>query len=454
MSGNGILVQIITGLMKWFRSNNSPKNSFYITETDRQWVEENFIWLIQVYGIPLQKDQVLLTEKFFPVTFRDENLSIDNLIIDLCDMLALDPEMISYELHKDLRDSYGTPYEIEGSYYEAETEILSDGYKINLAHSLVSRPKTLIFSLIYEFIGIRLTESKLPYDEGEDTSLFIYLAGIYFGFGVLLSINSVDRGRKQEGLWETKWNFVAEIPAEVMIFGLAVYCKIVKDDDPAWVQELPVYDKKMYAEAIIYLDKNPLGVLNQAELDAYHLFNIASQQYLSNQYDEAITTLQKILFLSRDKFLKSDVYNNIGYYMIRKGDIEKSISYLKESLKLNSENGFANDNLGYVLIRMGRVQEGKHYLKNALASATNDHAYSYRNFALYYEAKGDQEKAEDQFRQAFDHIVEPVDLLEFHYGKFLIEKGETDKGMEYLKKAADKGEPEAINLLSQINNER
>jgi hypothetical protein len=85
-------------------------------------------------------------------------------------------------------------------------------YKIQIANSLQKHPKGRIYSLVYEFIRIQLTDSKLQFDTGDDTDLCIYLAGIYFGFGVLLSQNLKDTGRIDDGFWETKWNCISDTP--------------------------------------------------------------------------------------------------------------------------------------------------------------------------------------------------------------------------------------------------
>jgi hypothetical protein len=50
----------------------------------------------------------------------------------------------------------------------------------------------------------------------------------------------------------------------------------------------------------------------------------------------------------------------------------------------------------------------------------------------------------DLFKQAFSSITDPVDLLEYYYANFLIQQGEKEEGLKYLKIAFEKGEPEAI----------
>lgn len=438
--------------MKLFGFLKKKKNdTFRITEPDRFWVEDNFRWLIKVFGYPYREsEQILLLENYFPKTFKGDKVLIENIINDLCLLLQIRQEKISFEVANDIRDSYGMPYEIEGKPFETELEIENGKFKIYIANSLQKHPKRLIYSLVYEFIRIKLTDNKLQFDTGDDTDLFIYLAGIYFGFGVLLSQNLKDAGRVDDGFWETKWNYISEMPNEIMAFALATYSKLIEQDSPKWKDELPSDLRNQFEKAIKYLDDNPSELFDKNELEANELFKTADDQYLKNQFEEAIDNLQKILFLTNDDVLKADVYNNLGYYSIRIKNYEQSVSYLKKSIQIILDYGYAYDNLGYALIQLGKLEEGKEWLDKAMETENNDFAYTYRNVALYYQAKGDMNTAEDYFKKSFESIKDSVDLLEYHYADFLIKNGETDKGLQFLKKAVEKGEPEAIEKMNEI----
>ncbi len=439
--------------MKLFGFNKKTKElKFRISEPDRNWVEDNFTWLIQVYGYPTRRnEQIIISAKYFPKSFSNKDLIIQNLIEDLCNLLDLDSNKVNFEIHEDLRDVYGIPFASEGKQFEAETEILADNsYKLHIAKSISKRSNRLIFSLIYEFLKIRLTENKLQFDTGDDTSLFIFIAGIYFGFGVPVSQNLTDSGRIDDGFWETKWNYVSEMPNEVMAFGLATYSKLIEQENPEWKNELPKKFKSQFDGAMNLLNETPSVIFNKAELDANDLFHLADQEYKKGNYEEAISNLQKILFLTNDELLKSDVYNNIGYYQIRSGDYEKSITNFNKALQIDPNYGFAYDNLGYSLIQMGQIEEGKQQLEKALKTENNDNAYTYRNLALYHLAKNELEQAESNFQLAFESKTVPVDLLELHYADFLITQNERKKGIGYLEKAVEKGEPEAIKRMNEI----
>jgi len=439
--------------MKLFGFNTKKKETgFRITEPDRNWVEENFKWLIQVYGLKeISSEQILLNEKFFPKTFSHKNVLINNLIEDLISLFNLESTKISYRLQEDIRDSYNTPYEIEGKPFEAETIITNGNYNIVVAKSLIKHPNRLVFSLIIELIKIHLAENKLNYDTGEDADLFIHLAGIYLGFGIILSENLINIGFVTDGIMETKWNYISDMPNEVMVFALASFSKLNAQDNPNWKTQLSKKSELFFDDAIKYLNDSPSIILNKGNVEIYELFHQSEKEYKNGDYVSAINSLKKIIPLTEDELFKSDIFNNIGYYQIRNGEIESSILNFQKSIEIDSNYGFANDNLGYALINKGELEKGKKFIEKAFQTQNNDNAYSYRNLALYYHKKGEFELAKENFDLAFEHITFPVDLLEFHYGDFLISQGEKVEGIKFIQKGVEKGEQEAIIRMKELS---
>jgi tetratricopeptide (TPR) repeat protein len=437
--------------MKIFGMDLGSGSQFKITEDDRTWVEENFRWLKMVFGYPNKmEEQVLVNAKFFPATFGSAEVRVENVIQDLCHLFGIASETVKFEMHTDLRDFNNIPYEIEGKVFECETELKKGDHKIYVANSLLKRPDRLIYSLIYEFIRIRLTESELEYDAGgDDTELFIYLAGIYYGFGVVLANNLLDSGRSSDGLWEIKWNYVSEMPQPVMAFSLATYANLTGDNDPLWKNEFKGEFKKMFEDAITYLTQNPNDLYDEREVKANDLFIEANEHFDNNDLEGAIDALQKILFLTTDESMKADVYNNMGYYYLRKKNYAQGISNFRKALALAPEYGFANDNLGYSLIMTGELEEGKSYLEKALATENNDIAYTYRNFALYYQRRNELALAEEFFQKAFNENT-PVDLLDYHYAEFLAEQGDDENAKAFYLMSAAKKEDEGLSKILEL----
>jgi tetratricopeptide (TPR) repeat protein len=437
--------------MKIFGIELGSNTYFRITEDDRLWVEENFRWLKDVFGYPNKmEEQVLLNKKFFPATFSKETVTIDNVIADLCIQFGISRDTVKFEILTDLRDYNNIPYQIEGKAFECETELKKGAYKIFVANSLVKNPERLIYSLIYEFIRIRLTESEIEFDVGgDDTGLFIYLAGIYYGFGVILAQNLTHTGHTNDGMWEIKWNYVSEMPLPVMAFSLATYANLTGENNPSWKNEFQGDFKKMLDDSLAYLRDHPNDLYDEMEVKANDLFNQANEHFEKNELEEAISSLQKILFLTSDDVMKADVYNNMGYYYLRTKDYQKGISNFRKALALGPEYGFAHDNLGYALIITGELEEGVSHLGKAMETGNNDIAYTLRNFALYHQRKKEFDLAEEFFRKSFDQQT-PVDLLEYHYGGFLLEQGDTVNAKAFFLKSAQKKEEEGVSKLREL----
>src|SRR5690606_5247190 len=173
-------------------------------------------------------------------------------------------------------------------------------------------------------------------------------------------------------------------PKEIMAFGLALHCKLREEDNPPWLKEISAALRTDIIQAVELLDSEPSPLVAKEELQANELFHQADRQYSDGNYDDAISSLQKVLFLTTDPILRCDVFNNIGYYMMRKGDYENSIAPFRNALEIDPNYGFANDNLAYALIQIGRLDEGWEYLQKSIQNENNDKAYSFRNMALYY----------------------------------------------------------------------
>lgn len=439
--------------MKLFGFNRkSKKESFRIHENNRIWTENNFDWLIQTFGYPdSRNEQILLTEHYFPKTFKAESVLIENILADLSAILQIRESKVTFGILEDFRDVYGLPYETHGKPFETELEIAEDGYHIHIANSLQKHPKRLIHNLVYEFVKIKLHEDKLEFDTGKDTRQFVFLAGIFFGFGVLLIQNLRESGISNDGAWETKWHYISEIPTEIMVFALALYAKLSEQESFEWKNELPKELQQEFEKAILFLNEHPSRFFNKNEAEAQNLFKEAVNQYKANQFEDAISILQRILLLTKEHILKAHVYNNIGYYLLRLKKYEESIPYFTQALENAPNYGYACDNLGCALILSGQPELGKKWLGRALKTGNNDDAYSFRNLALYHQQRNEMELAEANFSKAFKHAAPQVDLLEYHYAEFLFVQGKMDEGMTYLKLAVDKNEPEAIQRMKEFS---
>jgi Tfp pilus assembly protein PilF len=442
--------------MKLFGIDFKPEKSaeLQITSVGIKWVEDNFLWLVKVFGHK-REDQIPFSEKYFPKTFSAKEIKIENLISDCCSHLELDFDIFSYEIFEDIRDSVNMPYTIEGHLIDSYLEIdeITGKYLLSVAKSTFNYPNRLICSICYEFTKAKLIQSKVKYDNGKDTNLFLYLAVVYFGYGLIIGQNIIDIGVRSNGLYQTTWSFKSEIPYPVIAYSLAVFARLKNDLNPVWKNQLPKEIKKEFELSLEYINKskNDLfdAVLKENTLKADKLFRLACEQYQKGEINKAISTSQKDLFFIDDLSMKSTVYNNIGYYKLRQSQYKSSIPDFENALKLNPNFGFAYNNVGFALIMSGDLDQGKEYLELAIKTENNNNAYSYRNLAIYYQKIGEIKLAENYFQKAFDQKV-PIDVLDYFYGKFLIEIGDYKNGLEHIKASADLGEPEGKEFLEEL----
>lgn len=435
----------------------SNKNEFWISDTDKEWVHGSFSWLIEAYGYPAKNVKTkLFTEEFFPSTFSSKKVDVNTLITDLCKLLDLNEKKFTYELVDDARDIEGMPYEIHGHPFECEMEINlvsdEDHYHLLLARTLLKYPGRLLLNLIIETVKARQYENRVSFEEVAEPDLLMYHVGIYLGFGFLLYQNLVEQGKSSDGIfWETKWSYVSIIPVQVMAYSMVLFYNLMEENEPVWRKELKGDLQKNYDRAIEYIKQSGNPLFDKQELAARTLYNEADRYYLQRDFVNAISTFQKALFVTKDIYLKMDINNFIGYSYLRMEEYAKSIPYFQKALEINPGYGYANDNLGFAFIMSGDLESGKFYLHTALKTESNDAGYSYRNFALYHQKRKEYEQAEEYFQKAFNNIDLPIDLLEYFYAQFLFEVSEQERGMEYLKKAVEKGEPEAIKLMNSLS---
>lgn len=425
------------------------KKEFQLTDNDKKWVHDCFEWLLKVYGYPdSQLQTILFNQDFFPDSLSQKQTAVDPLLNDLCRLLVINRHKIRHETEKDIRDTWGTPYQFADKPFESELEIITDRniYRLYIANSLLSDPKRLLFNCIHQCIKIRMLESGIN-DANEDTLHFMYLASIFMGFGVITAQTMSSKGSYSDGMWERKWTTPSDVPEPVYIYALALFYDLIEQNEPSWKKFLPAGVQKLFDRAVQFVRKNSNPFYNKQELLAKNLFREAGDSYMLNDFVNSNELYQKAIFLTKENFLKASIYNGIGYNLLRLGEFKKSIPNFQKSIETEPSYAYPYDNIGFAFIMTGDTDTGKFYLDTAIKTKGNHSGFSFRNLALYHQKRGEFAEAEQNFIKALNSDAGPVDLLEYFYAKFLFERNEKEKGLRYLKIAVEKGEHEAFEFM-------
>ena len=444
--------------MKIFGLNKRKEGSekLNISRNERAWVEENFFWLAHYYGFPGDYFyQATFDKRHFPRSFQSDKLDPQKVMEDVSYYKHLDHRKIEVKIEKGLGyvELPDMPWESSENDLVSDLQIQEDGkYLILLAPNLLNRPGILLNALQFEMTKIRMLEDQLEYDTGNDSVYFVCLAEIFFGSGVILAQNLMENSYQISGEWERTSRSLSVMPANVLAYALALFCKFKQDYEPKWIDQLPVEVKKEFDLSISYLKNNGNYIDEEIFADkrllGNYLLSLAAIDYSNHETGKAIKTLKNALSQTDDEVLKADIHNCIGYYLQGEEEYEQSIIHFKKSLAITPDYAYALDNWGYSLLMMGQLEEGLDMVKKAMRTSGNDEAYSLRNIGVYYMLKLKYNDAMHYFEQAID-LHAPVDLLHYHYARLLMSGGEREKAIRNLKIAVDNNELKARALMDE-----
>ena len=432
-----------------FKKSNSK---FHITTADRNWVDDNFKWIIDSASYPFANArQHQLNIDCFPLTLQSDEFSPENFLLDTCNLLSLDPSIISVEFISDIRDLDNVPWQTEGELCDSTLLHSENDYKIILANDIKRYPKSCIFNLVKQLINIRMRVNNWDFDTGPDSALFTVIAATYFQFGLIQSLCLTESGLRSNGQWERRINRPPEIPLQVMAYSLALFSELIAENNPSWVNDLSSEMHGMYIGARELLEQSPSSIVRQEELEAEKLLQTSDQQYDKNDFEGCIEACQKALFITQHHLAQAGAYNTIGYCYYRMKDYERSLSNFHKTLEILPGFGYAYDNLALAYLRLDNLNEAAKYIELAVPTQYHDIAYSHRNLALFYWSKNEMAAAEKQFQLAFANMVDYVDELEVDYSKFSLTNGNYPDIQKILQPALDRNEPEAIAFFKNIS---
>jgi hypothetical protein len=234
-----------------------------ITPETSKWIGNVFLWLAQNFGYPQDTElPILWNVNFFPESFKSKKVDVDTLLNDICGLFSIDRDAISYELIRDLRDLGFTPKMMSGEIFKSDLEIVSDEkgkehYKIHLANILLEREEILLARLILELSKVKCLEKKLTKDPEIITARFAYLIAIYFGFGAVLSKSLINIGTSYTAGWQASWSDSSELGYSDFIYALAIYSKLLRNNDMHWIENFGNDIQKELDADIQYIDKHP-----------------------------------------------------------------------------------------------------------------------------------------------------------------------------------------------------
>lgn len=422
-----------------------------LTDTDREWLFECLTWIHRVCGerwssvpcISIRKDH-------FPNSLATARPTPEHVCADLCMLLEIDHTRVKVSVIHDARDISGMPLLMEGlptnSYvYFKELPNGEIQYEIELANAVLKHPRVFLKELVLRFSEIVAYESSASL-EGPALQQLAELFSLYLGFAPVWCSSQGEVLYSSDGMWETKTRMTDPLPRALLIGAITLIHEMKSKS-----VDLDLLPKEVVSD----VNRLRASLLEQAGKDFVRGWNAITHMgagdslQLGHRYVEAVDEYQKALFLADKDPDRAFLYNNIGYALTCIGEYQRSLSSFAQALKLDPEFAYAMDNMGYAHLMLGNLDTARAYLNKANNAPGNHSGYTLRNFALLHWLEGDMDAAGKEFSKALSEYGD-VDLLEFHYARYLLEVGEPQAAIQFAEISAEKGEPAGLDLMKTL----
>jgi tetratricopeptide (TPR) repeat protein len=153
--------------------------------------------------------------------------------------------------------------------------------------------------------------------------------------------------------------------------------------------------------------------LNNTDLQAATLNNIAGIYMDTGELDKALSYLEEILKLEINEKAKAPTYNNIAMIYSKKGDYQKAVKYFQKAIEIDEKYGNYHDvsihklNLGDTYRQMKDYEKAEKYLFEGLEGVKKVgdkfmKATGYGYLGWLYRDKGNKIEAREYFTRAYN----------------------------------------------------
>lgn len=427
---------------------NAIRKALRVLDEDRIWINDSYGWLIATFGYPnSSRRQLQFNASVFQHTFKSNVITADSLVHDVCQLLGLHYLPINIQTVDKITNSHD-----KSKYSELESDLKPQaaGYTIVVTKQIITKPYHLIHRVILECMRIMLRENEIEFSDYNAEDLTATIGATFFGLGAILCMDPTEQKKWGNNYWENNWQYASNFPEEVLGFILGYYSSLIDQKDEFWPNMLTSGVYKHYFTAFKSFKEVRPANYNHQELGGVNYYSRAIGHYNKNEFSLAIRYFVKVLFYSSNVELKINTYNFIGYCYLRQKEFEKSLEYFNEAIEFIADYGEAYDNLSYALLHLNRLEEALDMMLKAKETNLNNPGYSLRNHAIYCYLKQDYLKSEELFLAALK-LQQNIDLLEYHYGKLLLDLGRKSEANDYFQISRAKNEPESDEYLQSLN---
>lgn len=406
-----------------------------VTQEDKDWVEKNFIWFIEVFGLDKLKEQPFIspTTENFPYTNLKDNDQFQKFFEQLCKYWVLNPNEIVVKFFDDFKSKQWTTWIPHGTFNEPTglyNQIYTTDEKrfsIQLAKSNLNNPQLLVSVIAHELGHVKLLGENYINRNDTDLEPLTDLASIYFGFGVFVA-NSVQT-KDIYGISRSGY-----LPNQLISYANALICYITECNVNNYTSLLNGNTIDLFKKDFEFLSNTNDTVLTKDKvLESELTFKIGKQisdGFEKRNFDDVIEGSKKLLETNSKNIA---AFNNIGYALLQQKKYQEAIDQFTKAIDIDPYWDCPYNNRGYCKLQLGDLDNA--FLDLYASFEMNpDNSFSWRNLGAYYLRTNDFEKALHHFEEA-EKIDPKTELINFYLGQTHLKIGNLDKSKQYSEKS-------------------
>jgi len=244
-----------------------------ISDTDREWVEDSFLWFAKEFGVDVIRKHATITPtpNFFPDEYTASYEEIEKLVHRICKWMNIDPLVVDLRFFVDDKQPIQMPMGTLGTGTQthkgaAGLYAAQDGDKefiLALEASIINDPVALVATIAHELSHAHLIGSGRVTAEEEDQEPLTDLLAIYWGMGIFIA-NAAFRFKQWENgqLYGWKASRHGYLPEPMLGYVLALYALTRGESNPPWERYLEYSVKVFLRKSLKFLNECDLSHLS------------------------------------------------------------------------------------------------------------------------------------------------------------------------------------------------
>jgi tetratricopeptide (TPR) repeat protein len=407
-----------------------------LTLEDKEWVEKNIIWFIEVFGLDRLKEQPFIapTTENFPYSDPKDTEQFQKLFEQLCKYWDLNPNEIIVKFFDDFKSKQWTEWVRPQSKFNEPSGLYSQIYttdekrfSIQLAKSNLEHPQLLIAVIAHELAHVKLLGGNYINRNDADMEPLTDLASIFFGFGVFVA-NSVQT---TDIYWISRSGY---LPSQLISYANALICYITKCDIKNYESVLNRNTIDLFKKDFEFLNNTHDTELTEDKVGEYELTFKIGKQITEGFEKRNFNDVIKASELSLERNSKNiSAFNNIGYALLQQKKYQEAIDQFTKAIDVDPYWDYPYNNRGYCQLQLNNIENAFLDLHHSF-EMNPDNSFSWRNLGAYYLRIGEFDKALHHFEEA-EKIDPKTEMINFYLGQAHLKLGNSALAKRYLDKS-------------------